>query len=416
MEATIYVFADWVLPDATCFESSQLVGELTSSVVRNKELFSFSYAPEWLDSPFALPIDPDLQLFEGRQFSDGNNFRVFLDSCPDRWGRLLMKRREAVLAHLDKRRSNVLMETDYLLGVHDQYRMGGLRFKRALEGSFLDDNDKLTAPPISSLRELEYAVSKVEETHSLDDADYLKWLFMLISPGSSLGGARPKSCVVDEDALLWIAKFPSRYDDYDVGAWEYVVYQLALEAGIEMAECRIQRFNSPYHTFLTKRFDRQGDKRLHFTSAMTQLGYYDGDYEASYLELAEFITLNGSQAAQDLEQLWRRIVFNIAVSNTDDHLRNHGFILDEHGWRLSPAYDLNPVTPSHGLHLNITEQDNRLDFDLAMQVISYFRVSKSRADEILSDVRQSVSQWRDKATLAGINRAEQERLSQAFIN
>jgi len=414
MEKAIYVFADWSLPDEISFDKPQLVGTLTSNVIRNKELFSFSYAPDWLSSPFALPIDPELQLYEGRQFSETSNFRVFLDSCPDRWGRLLMKRREAALAQLDGRRTQLMMETDYLLGVHDQYRMGGLRFKLALEGEFLDSNDKLAAPPMSSLRELEHAVSKVEGDQQSDDPDYLKWLFMLISPGSSLGGARPKACVIDDDKSLWIAKFPSRYDDYDIGAWEYVVYQLALDAGIEMAESRIQRFNSPYHTFITKRFDRQGSKRLHFTSAMTQLGYYDGDYEASYLELAEYITQHGAASATDLEQLWRRIVFNIAVSNTDDHLRNHGFMLDQKGWRLSPAYDLNPVTPSNGLHLNITESDNRLDFNLAMEVISYFRINRVRAEEILSEVRLSVSNWKEKADTVGISRAEQGRREQAF--
>lgn len=414
MEKTIYVFADWALPDGTCFDAPQLVGTLTSNVIRNKELFSFSYAPDWLNSSFAQPIDPELQLFEGRQFSNENNFRVFLDSCPDRWGRLLMKRREAAIAKMEDRRTRVLMETDYLLGVHDQYRMGGLRFKTELEGDFLDNNDKLAAPPMSSLRELEYATSKIEDDRHSDDPDYLKWLFMLISPGSSLGGARPKACVVDDDQSLWIAKFPSRYDDYDIGAWEYVVYQLALDAGIEMAESRIQRFNSPYHTFITKRFDREDAKRFHFTSAMTQLGYYDGDYEASYLELAEFITQHGAQTAADLEQLWRRIVFNIAVSNTDDHLRNHGFILDEKGWRLSPAYDLNPVTPANGLHLNITESDNRLGFELAMEVIVYFRIGVARAKVILNEVQQSVGQWREKADAVGISRAEQGRMEQAF--
>lgn len=416
MEKTIYVFADWSLPDGTSFDTPQLVGTLTSNVIRNKELFSFSYALEWLNSPYALPIDPELQLYEGRQFSEVNNFRVFLDSCPDRWGRLLMKRREAALAKQDGRRIQLLTETDYLLGVYDQYRMGGLRFKLRPEGEFLDSNDKLAAPPMSSLRELEHAVSKVEDDQQSDDPDYLKWLFMLISPGSSLGGARPKACVVDDDESLWIAKFPSRYDDYDIGAWEYVVYQLALDAGIEMAESRIQRFNSPFHTFITKRFDRKGSKRLHFTSAMTQLGYYDGDYEASYLELAEYITQHGADSAIDLEQLWRRVVFNIAVSNTDDHLRNHGFMLDQKGWRLSPAYDLNPVTPSNGLHLNITESDNRLDFDLALEVISYFRISPPRAEEILAEVLRSVSNWREKANAIGINRAQQERMEQAFTD
>ena len=414
MEAKIYVYADWALPDSNGLPSPQQVGILTSSLVRNKELFNFQYSPEWLASPYALPIDPELHLFAGHQYSDGKNFRIFLDSCPDRWGRLLMKRREAAIARLEDRPARVLLESDYLLGVHDQYRMGGLRFKRDIDGSFLDDNDKLAAPPISSLRELEYAVSQIEDNNQTDDPDYLKWLFMLISPGSSLGGARPKACVIDTDGSLWIAKFPSRYDDYDIAAWEFIVHQLARDAGIYMAECRLQRFNSPYHTFLTRRFDRKENRRLHFTSAMTQLGYYDGDYEASYLELAEFIIINGSQAPQDLEQLWRRIVFNIAVSNTDDHLRNHGFILDKQGWRLSPAYDLNPVTPAHGLHLNINESDNQLDFSLTMEVSEYFRVKPARAKSIHQEVCQSVSHWALKAKAIGISRAEQERMAQAF--
>ncbi|WMP16839.1 type II toxin-antitoxin system HipA family toxin [Thiothrix lacustris] len=416
MDTNIQVYADWVMPDGKGLPAPQRVGELTATVVRNKELFSFNYAPEWLNSPYALPIDPDLQLFGGRQFSGDDNFRVFLDSCPDRWGRLLMKRREAAIARLEQRRAKVLLEVDYLLGVHDQYRMGGLRFKREPDGAFLDNNDKQAAPPISSLRALEYAVTQVEDDRQTDDPDYLKWLFMLISPGSSLGGARPKACVMDNEQSLWIAKFPSRYDDHDMGGWEFVVHQLAIAAGVEMTECRIQRFNSPYHTFLTKRFDRQGAKRLHFTSAMTQLGYYDGDYEASYLELAEFITFHGSQAQADLEQLWRRIVFNIAVSNTDDHLRNHGFILDSQGWRLSPAYDVNPVTPAQGLHLNITESDNRLDVELAMEVIDYFRIKPAHAKAIRQEVSRSVTQWAEKAKAIGISRAEQERMAQAFMN
>lgn len=414
METTILVYADWILPDGDGLATPQQVGTLTSTLVRNKELFNFQYAPEWLNSPYALPIDPELHLFAGRQFSEGQNFRVFLDSCPDRWGRLLMKRREAAIARMEGRRAKVLLETDYLLGVHDQYRMGGLRFKRDAAGPFLDNNDKQAAPPLSSLRELEYAAKQVEEDHPTDDPDYLKWLFMLISPGSSLGGARPKACVIDTDNSLWIAKFPSRHDDYDVGAWEFVAYQLALDAGIQMSESHLQRFNSHHHTFLTKRFDRKETHRLHFTSAMTQLGYYDGDYEASYLELAEFITFQGAQVQQDLEQLWRRIVFNIAVSNTDDHLRNHGFILGRQGWCLSPAYDINPVTPAHGLHLNITESDNQLDFALAMEVADYFRVRPARARSIQQEVRHSVSHWADKAKLLGISRAEQERMAQAF--
>ena len=415
METDIWVYADWVLDKSHPKTEPQLIGKLTASVIRNKELFSFSYSADWLKSPYALQIDPELHLFDGRQYSsDNNNFRIFLDSCPDRWGRLLMKRREAVLATQEQRRPTLLMEVDYLLGVHDQHRMGGLRFKRNQDGPFLDDNDKLAAPPLSSLRELEYAVSQVEGDHSTDDPDYLKWLFMLISPGSSLGGAHPKASIIDENQTLWIAKFPSLNDDYDVGGWEYVTYRLAKNSGIEMANCQLMKFKNKHHTFLTQRFDRHKNKRLHFSSAMTQLGYYDGDYEASYLELAEFLTNHGAASKQDLEQLWRRIVFSIAVSNIDDHLRNHGFILAENGWRLSPAYDINPVTPAKGLHLNINEMDNRLDFELALEVIDYFRVSPPRAQEIIEQVSQSVQNWRTEAKAIGLSRIEQDLMADAF--
>ncbi len=409
MKTDIYVFADW-----DDFVEPTLVGTLRSAISKNKEHFSFSYAPGWLQSSNAQKIDPDLELYSGEQHSsDANNFRSFLDSCPDRWGRLLMKRREAIIARQEDRRPRVLNEIDYLLGVHDLYRQGALRFKKNLDGPFLDNDERLAAPPISSLRDLEHAAKQVEENDS-DDPEYLKWLYMLMSPGSSLGGARPKACVLDEENNLWIAKFPSQHDDHDIAAWEYLTYQLAIDAGIQMAPCRIEKFNNYHHTFLTKRFDRAASSRLHFTSAMTQLGYYDGDYEASYLELAQFLTEHGANTKQDLAQLWRRIIFNIAVSNTDDHLRNHGFIYHKSGWILSPAYDINPVTPANGLHLNITDNDNRLDYNLAMDVIEFFQLDKITANQIRTEVLTSVNNWKKVAAEIGISRSEQQLMALAF--
>ncbi len=410
MSTEVYVFADW-----EDFAEATLVGTLRSAVIKNKEHFSFKYDEAWLQSPFAQKIDPDLNLYSGEQHSDNSkNFRTFLDSCPDRWGRLLMKRREAIVSRQEKRRPKVLNEVDYLLGVHDLYRLGALRFKRNMDVPFLDDDEKLAAPPISSLRDLEYAAQQVEDNSDADDPEYLKWLYMLMSPGSSLGGARPKASVVDEHDHLWIAKFPSRHDDYDIAAWEFVTYQLALNAGIDMSECRIDKFNSHHHTFLTKRFDRRPESRLHFTSAMTQLGYYDGDYEASYLELAQFLTEYGSNTKADLAQLWRRIVFNIAVSNTDDHLRNHGFIYHNGGWILSPAYDINPVTPTNGLHLNISDEDNSLDYGLAMEVIDFFQLNSADAQKTKDEVLTSVGRWKETATKIGISRNEQQLMAPAF--
>ncbi len=415
MSRSVYVFADW-----EAFDEPTLVGTLRSSVIKNKEHFSFSYDNDWLQSPYAQKIDPDLNLYSGEQHSeDSKNFRTFLDSCPDRWGRLLMKRREAIIARREERRPNVLYEMDYLLGVHDLYRLGALRFKREMSGAFLgneglDNDEKLIVPPISSLRDLEYAAQQVEDNSNADEPEYLKWLTMLMAPGSSLGGARPKASVVDENNQLWIAKFPSRHDDHDIGAWEFVVYQLAVSTGIAMAECRIDKFNSHHHTFLTKRFDRTPERRLHFTSAMTQLGYYDGDYDASYLELAQFLTEHGANTKKDLAQLWRRIVFNIAVSNTDDHLRNHGFIYSNGGWLLSPAYDINPVTPANGLHLNITDDDNSLNYELAMDVIEFFQLSTSEAQRIKDEVLISVARWETVANAANIGRGEQRDMASAF--
>jgi serine/threonine-protein kinase HipA len=406
----VLVFADW-----EALEGTTRLGTLRASIIRNRESFSFSYENDWLKSGIAQQIDPELQLYAGEQYTNNDsNFRVFLDSCPDRWGRVLMQRREAVLARDEKRRPRFLREIDYLLGVHDMYRMGALRFKKDSEGDFLDNNNELAAPPIASLKELEYAAQQIEQNIDLDNPEYRKWLNMLMSPGSSLGGARPKSCVVDENNELWLAKFPSGNDDYDVGAWEYVTHRLALDAGINMSPCQIHKFNSDHHTFLTKRFDRTATGRLHFSSAMTQLEYFDGEEGASYLELAEFLTVNGSNTQEDLAQLWRRIVFNIAVSNCDDHLRNHGFIYKDQGWVLSPAYDINPVNTATGLHLNISEYDNSLDFDLAMEVIGYFQLAEDKALQIKEEIIDSVKKWSQVASSIGISRQEQQLMTPAF--
>lgn len=404
----VFVFADWLeLPEPT------LVGTLNVDRIKGKEHFRFAYDKSWLNQ-VAQQIDPELHLFHGEQYSaESKNFRVFLDSCPDRWGRLLMKRREAIQANREQRKPAMLGEVDYLLGVHDTSRMGALRFKTNLQGDFLDNQEQFATPPMSSLRELEFAANQVEQD-KIESKDYLKWLFMLLAPGSSLGGARPKASVIDENNHLWIAKFPSRYDDYNIGAWEFVAYRLAVLAGIQMSECRIERFSQSFHTFLTKRFDRIDGRRVHFVSALTQLGYYDGDYEASYLELALFLTQQGANTKKDLEQLWRRLVFNIAISNTDDHLRNHGFLMSDGGWLLSPAYDLNPVPYGQGLHLNITETDNRLDFDLAFEVAAFFQLTRQQANHIYNEVINSVKQWKDIATEIGISRSEQERIGKAF--
>lgn len=397
-----------------------LMGTLSATFVRGNEVFSFEYDGSWLKSDNLQVLDPTLQLFRGRQYVTGeqDNFGVFLDSSPDRWGRVLMKRREAQLARALGREERRLVESDYLLGVHDGHRIGALRFRTEPDGPFVDNNTDFAAPPWTSLRELEQASLQLERDDAADDPDYAKWLRMLIAPGGSLGGARPKASVLGEQNQLWIAKFPSRRDAEDVGAWEGVVHVLAERAGLTVSAADTHRFGSDHRTFLTKRFDRtQEGGRLHFASAMTLLQRTDGDDAstgASYLELAEFIIRSGAQPERDLEQLWRRIVFHICVSNTDDHLRNHGFLLSRTGWELSPAYDLNPNPHGGGLKLNISESDNSQEIELALQVTEFFRVSKSRAVEIIEDVARAVSNWRSIAVRLQIPRGEQDEMAAAF--
>ena len=411
----IYVYADWHE-----VKGPLLMGVLTSEMLRGKEIFSFEYDKVWLSSGFVQTLDPDLQLYSGPQYLNDDykfNFGLFLDSSPDRWGRVLMQRREAAESRLQDRKPNKLFETDYLLGVYDGHRMGGLRFKLDSDGPFLGEDEHHSSPPWTSIRELEQISLRLEEEGAIVNPEYLEWLNILVNPGSSLGGARPKASVLDPDNHLWIAKFPSKTDEGDVGAWEIVTYELAIASGISMAECQARKFSSDYHTFLTKRFDRtNGGKRIHFTSAMTQLGYIDGADAAgaSYLDLVDFITRNGANVQEDLHELWRRIVFSICVSNTDDHLRNHGFLLSNDGWHLSPAYDINPIESGTGLKLNISENDNALDLDLAMEVHEYFRLDQVKALEIIENVKGTVGRWREVATKKGISKTKQEVMATAF--
>lgn len=402
------------------FSPPALMGILHSTFSRGKEIFSFKYNSRWLESSQSHSLDPSLQLLEGTQYAPQaqENFSIFLDSSPDRWGRFLMDRREAQLAREENRPPRKLLESDYLLGVYDEHRMGALRFKTDTEGPFLDNNKAYASPPWASLRELEHASLELEKNDAENNPHYAKWLKMLIAPGGSLGGARPKASIIDPHKHLWIAKFPSGNDDNDIGAWEFVVYKLAKRAKVIMAEAKTAKFNSHHHTFLSKRFDRtESGERIHFASAMTLLQRSDGDDAmkgASYLELAEFILQHGAQPIEDLEQLWRRIVFSICISNTDDHLRNHGFLLQSKGWVLSPAFDINPVASGDGLKLNISESDNSQNLLLAKEIAEYFRVKSERADKIIHEIVNAVKDWRKEASAFGISTREQERMARAF--
>lgn len=411
----IFVYAHW-----DGIEAPLLMGSLYATPSRGKEIFSFEYDKRWLKSAYAQIIDPDLQLFEGAQYlnDEKSNFGIFLDSSPDQWGRVLMMRKEAAKARKENRRPKILMESDYLFGVYDHNRMGGLRFKTVQDGAFLDDDAAMVAPPFYALRDLEFASIQLEKEDALGNPEYLKWLNILMAPGSSLGGARPKANIQDTDGSLWIAKFPSQNDQQDMGAWEMLAYRLAIQSGIDMAPSRIQKFSHHQHTFLTQRFDRKIDgTRIHFASAMTLLGHTDGtDYQdgVSYLELLEFLMQNGADVDNDLKKLWRRIAFNVCISNTDDHLRNHGFLLMDSGWILSPAYDINPTPNGTGLKLNISENDNALDLDLVREVAPYFRLKEKEANTIINTIQQNVGQWQQIAMDLGVPRNEMGLMKNAF--
>lgn len=420
MTREIHVFGDWQE-----LGRPQLMGSLRAETTHGKETFLFEYAREWLEGENAMFLDPELQLFQGPQYLNANsrpNFGMFLDSSPDRWGQLLMKRREAIAARQEERRPKTLFGSDFLLGVHDAQRMGGLRFKTELDGEFLSNEQGKNAPPWARLRELENAAWRFQSATGFEDDDESReWLGLLMAPGSSIGGARPKAGVCDEEQNLWIAKFPGRNDEFDVGGWELVTHRLAVDAGLNVAEATAEKFGRPNSTFMVKRFDRvvmDGVRvRKHFASAMTMLGYSDGTSfkdGASYLEIVEFLTRYGAETKADMHELWRRIVFPICVSNTDDHLRNHGFLLQTDGWKLSPAYDINPDPAGTGLSLHISDTDNSLSLALALEVAEYFRLENARAVSIIEEVKEAVCRWPNIATDLGISPAEQQMMQPAF--
>ncbi|NNM93391.1 MAG: HipA domain-containing protein [Candidatus Eremiobacteraeota bacterium] len=419
MNGEIEVYSAW---DAA--EPPKRLGMLRVRPGRTGEIFDFTFDSDVLaDSPpLKFRIDPDLGYFTGAQFpKDGRSLFGFLkDSSPDRWGEMLIRRRFERNKRLGTIPQNArLQESDFLLGVHDAFRSGALRYKRAPEGAFLDDSDRTAAPPFVRLRELEAASRAIEASTDSDDPANDQWLRLLLAPGASLGGARPKATVVDTEGHLWIAKFPSVRDRYDVGAWELVVHRLAERSGLRVPPAEARIFGGDEHTFMTQRFDRAASgARIHFASAMTLTGHTDGDDAtsgASYLEIAEIIMSQGAAPREDLLELWSRILFNVMVSNTDDHLRNHGFLLTpDAGWRLSPAFDMNPVPGSTGLCLNISESDNALDLDLVRSVAPYFRISDTQATATIDRIAKQVHDWRDIADSVGLSRSEQEDMATAF--
>lgn len=375
---------------------------------------SFEYNRLWLRHPEKFSLDPALQLTEGT-FHTKAGFGLFGaigDSAPDRWGRVLMRR-----AHIAKHKANritpgTLSELDYLLGVQDEARQGALRFSLAPEEKvFLAPHIKTAIPPFVRLPQLLSATERfIEDDESAAD------LQLLLAPGSSLGGARPKASVRDKDGTLAMAKFPKKDDEYKVVLWEAVAFTLAKKARIDVPDWRIEYIlGKP--VLVIKRFDRTNGQRIPFLSGMSMLGASDHE-QHSYLEMADALAQYGACPTEDMEALWRRIVFTIMISNTDDHLRNHGFIYErQKGWRLSPAYDMNP-TP---LHLKPPILTTAIDFDdthasleTALHVAKAFRVSGKRADQIVREVRTAVKSWRGVAQKIGLSKAECDTMRSAF--
>jgi len=404
-----------------CLDAPELApmaraGRLNHRSAHGNSVYSFAYANEWLGGGQPLMLDPRLELYDGDQYPPGQskNFGIFLDSAPDRWGRVLLDRREAVAAMDQGRKARSLRDWDYLLGVQDECRMGALRFRENDTAPFLD-HQQLAAPPVTSLPELEAVSLALEQDHADELPAYRQWLATLIAPGSSLGGARPKANYLEKDGSLWIAKFPSKDDKRDVGRWEQLLYGMAADCGIKVSPARARQFRGKYHTFCVRRFDRTSAGRRFFVSAMTLLERNDGE-GGSYLELAEFITQHGRQGAikDELEQLFRRVAFNVAVGNTDDHLRNHGFIRETTGWRMAPAYDLNPNPAKRTHTLRLDDVTDVPDLDVVLRTAELYGLNARSAGAILGKIHSVTGEWKARSKAAKLPAAEVAAVEQAF--
>lgn len=395
----VYVDLDWL-------DTPAIVGELSFDSVRGNETYSFSYDKEWLANHGDVFLSEDLQNFPGIQYTRPGRdiFACFSDALPDRWGRTLLNRREQIAANDEKRPVKRLSSFDYLMGIDDASRMGGFRFSRSRGGEFINIDPSLRVPPLTSVRELMHAAHEIEESEEKQQLPSKKWLLQLLHPGTSLGGARPKATVIDETGKLTVAKFPSRKDDYDVAIWEHFCHVMGKKAGLNVAETRIINGEN-HHILLSKRFDRNGEgKRIHFASALTLLGLEDGDNASSgfgYPDIVDFILQHGSSVEANLEELYRRVAFYIIVGNSDDHFRNHGFLLTQKGWSLSPAYDINP-TLSESQSILINRTTNESSLDILLESAGEYMLSKEKAERIISEVKETMKPWQTEARRLGI--------------
>lgn len=389
------------------------VGRLWARVRKDKESATFEYAPSWLEQPERFSLEPALALGPGPFHTPGDlpMWGAIGDSAPDRWGRVLMRRMERRRADREKQTPRTLHEIDFLLLVDDEARQGALRFAEQEGGPFLREEGVKRIPPLVELPKL---LSAAE--HVLDDQDSEEDLRLLFAPGSSLGGARPKASIRENDGHLTIAKFPRRDDDFNAVLWEATALALATKAELSVPVARVEVVaNKP--VLLLRRFDREGARRIPSLSAMSMLGAQDNQTR-SYMEIVDALRQHGAAPKDDMHQLWRRVVFSILISNTDDHLRNHGFLYQgRDGWRLSPAYDLNPVPVDikpRVLSTTINEDDGTASLDLAFEVAPYFELNDAQAREIAAQVGKAVAKWRSVAAQQGVTKAEIDRMASAF--
>ena len=404
----LYVYADF-----DWLKEMELIGELGYESLRGADSYSFTFNNEWLRQHSNLFLSDDLNNYPGQQYTqpDKDIFGCFSDALPDRWGRTLLLRREQITAAEEQRPVRRLSSFDFLTGIDDFSRMGGFRFKEDLNGEFINVSESLKIPPLTDIRELIAAsaeIEKCEENNMLPDR---KWIAQLVQPGTSLGGARPKANVVDTDKVLYVAKFPSRKDDYDVGLWEHFSHLLATKAGINAAKTKVLATGEKYHTLLSQRFDRtQEGKRIHFASAMTLLGLSDGDNATTghgYLDIVDFIIQSCTDVERNLQELYRRVAFNICIGNSDDHFRNHGFLLTAKGWTLSPAYDMNPTLNEYQ-SLLVSSTSNKAELSILLDACEGYMLNRKTAEKILSEVIEAVKGWRELATRLGISKREMD--------
>lgn len=411
---TLYVYADF-----DWLAEPKLVGELGYESLRGSDSYAFKFDNDWLRQYGSLFLSADINNYPGQQYTQPERdiFGCFSDALPDRWGRLLLNRREQILATEERRPVRRLSSFDYLMGIDDFSRMGGFRFKTVPDGEFINCDSHLRIPPLTDLRSLVAASMEIEKSEEQNRLPEKKWIQQLVHPGSSLGGARPKAGVRDTDGCLYVAKFPSRNDDYDVSLWEHLSHLLAKKAGVNAAETNVISTGEKYHALLSKRFDRTADgRRIHFASAMTLLGLTDGSDAQTgngYLDIVDFILQNCCDVENNLRQLYRRVAFNIAIGNTDDHFRNHGFLLTPRGWTLSPAYDMNP-TANEYQSLLITSSTNKSDLNLLLEASEEYMIGKEEASRIIQEVTAAVKGWRRLAANLGIAKREMELLEQIF--